>query len=98
MADGIGSRISVRLDADTAKKLQIMVEQTGHTKSEVIVSLINQDYQVPIIDGKKIAAELQELRLLIKKGNCTREQTYQVSAVCNLITEEIYKLFTSGGA
>ena len=97
MANEIRSRITVRLDAETARKLQKMVEQTGKNKSEVIVSLINQESQTHIIDGSEIAIGLHELRLILKQERCMQDVRIRVENLCDLLTDKIYKIFAGEG-
>ena len=97
MANEIRSRITVRLDAETARKLQKMVEQTGKNKSEVIVSLINQECQTHIIDGSEIATGLHELHLILKQERCVQEARIKVENLCDLLTDKIYEVFEDVG-
>lgn len=93
-----GKSVSVRLDDETAKKLEQLCEETGKSQSEVIRTMIAQNNSLEIIDGSKIAAELHEIRLLLEKGGVYDKETKKnIKSMCDTLIKCMYLLFTKGG-
>lgn len=90
------NRITVRLDDEAFVNLQELVENSQLNRSQIINELLKQYSKVWIIDGRKIAAGLQELRVLLKGGACTAQVRIEVTRICKELEKEIYRTFMEG--
>lgn len=91
-------QLSVRIDVQTDNKIKKIVADTGQTKSQVVKKLLNQSCDIEIKDGSKIASELFKIRCILEKNTYDEKMVTTVKDCCDLLTREIYKFITKGGA
>ena len=93
---GNEDKITVRLKPEASVNLSQMVDDTGYNKSFIINELLIQSDNVWIIDGKKLAYELQKLRLLAERPMLSESDRCQLSVLCRTATGLLYDILRKG--
>ncbi len=89
--------LNVRIDAATDKKIEALVESSQMNKSDVVRKLLMENTQRVILkDGTKIALELEKIDTLLKSSDFNEEIKTRVMQVCDILYDEIYKVFQEG--
>lgn len=91
-------QISLRIDKETDNMLCKIMQETGQTKSQVIKKRLKENNgNIEIKNGTKIAEGLFNIQLLLKQLKDDDSVKVKIESTCDCVIQELYKLFNKGG-